>query len=100
MARRPRNDHKEWTQEHHDLLREMAAEKLPVTLICKKLGRAETAVRARAREIGVPLKVSGKRRFGPSSKDDPASPRPHLAPSGGERSARRQEELVSASRVA
>jgi hypothetical protein len=64
MGRRPRNDHKEWTPEHHEMLRQMAEENLPVSFICKKLGRAEKAVRMRATKLGISLKPPSRKRPG------------------------------------
>lgn len=62
MAERPTNDHKEWTPEHGELLRQLATESLPVYFICKKLERTERAVRKRAKELGISLKPPAKKR--------------------------------------
>jgi hypothetical protein len=39
----------------------MASEKLPVTLIAKKLGRAERAIKDRARALGIELKQPNRK---------------------------------------
>ncbi len=52
-----------WTAEHLELLRQMASERLPVSLIGKKLGRTEKAIEIRARKLGVALKKPGQSRL-------------------------------------
>lgn len=45
-----------WSEDDAWKLRELAAERLPVILISKALGRTERAIRTRAEKMGIELK--------------------------------------------
>ncbi len=60
---RPKGRGDAWTAEHVELLRQMASEKLPVSLICRKLARTERAIEQRARALGLTLKKPGQKRL-------------------------------------
>lgn len=59
MAVRPLNHGDGWSDEDIGFLKTLAAERLPLALISKKLGRTETSVKAKAKKLGVALKIGG-----------------------------------------
>jgi hypothetical protein len=58
MAVRPSNYGNGWSDEDISLLKTLAAEKWPLTLISKKLARTERSVKSKAKEVGVTLKAA------------------------------------------
>jgi hypothetical protein len=58
MAVKPSNYGNGWSDEDISLLKTLAAEKWPFTLISKKLARTERTVKSKATEVGVALKAS------------------------------------------
>ena len=57
MTVQPLNFRQRWTCEDDQKLQQLAADKLPVSFISRQLRRTEKAVKRRATEIGIPLRV-------------------------------------------
>lgn len=60
MAKTDRNNSKPWTKQDVTKLKELAGENTPTRVIGLKLGRTETAVRAKASQEGVSLKPANQ----------------------------------------
>lgn len=60
MAKEPGKHRKPWTSDDVKDLRKLAKENTPTRVMGLKLGRTESAVRAKAKEIGVSLKPTNQ----------------------------------------
>jgi hypothetical protein len=65
MAVKPSNYGNGWSDEDIGLLKTLAAEKWPLTLISKKLARTERSVKSKATEVGVALKAARRLQNSP-----------------------------------
>ena len=52
-----------WTPEDVAALQRLVSESLPLSIISKSMGRTEEAIQTKARELGLPFKQPGKKRF-------------------------------------
>ncbi len=63
----PSNSRKPWTHAEEQKLRELARGNTPTRIIALKLGRSESAIYAKAAELGISLKPTNRSPYGTRS---------------------------------
>ena len=68
MAKKPSNHGKSWTGADERTLKQLVKANTPTRVIGKQMGRAESAVYAKASELGVSLKPTNQSPYNRRSK--------------------------------
>jgi hypothetical protein len=68
MAKAPKQHRTEWTKDHVSEFKKLVKSNTPTPLLAYKLKRTESAIRNKARDLGISLKPTNKSPYGTKAK--------------------------------